>query len=203
MIMNAARAVLRQGKSALLICDIQEGFGKSMKDFDKFVQNSSKLVNAMKILNVPMIVSEHYPKALGKIVPEIDISGAKGLFAKTQFSMCTPEMIKELSTICNGNKPESIILIGLETHICVENTAIDLRINDYEVHVVADCCMSRTSEDRLLALQRMRDIGCQIATSENVIYKLMQNAEHKAFKEILPLVKTPIAYTGLVPVSKI
>lgn len=60
---------------------------------------------------------------------------------------------KVLSTICCGEKPESIILIGLETHICVENTAVDLRIDGYEVHLVADCCMSRTPEDRLLALQ--------------------------------------------------
>lgn len=62
-------------------------------------------------------------------------------------------MRKELSTICGSEKPESIILIGLEAHICVENTVIDLRMDNYEVHVVANCCFSRTPEDRLLALQ--------------------------------------------------
>jgi len=60
---------------------------------------------------------------------------------------------KELATLCNGQKPESIILIGIETHVCVENTAIDLRQYGYEVHTVADCCSSRTQEDRLLALE--------------------------------------------------
>lgn len=60
---------------------------------------------------------------------------------------------KELSTICSGQKPDSIILIGIETHVCIENTAIDLRQNGYEVHTVADCCTSRTQEDRLLALE--------------------------------------------------
>ncbi|XP_032668531.1 isochorismatase domain-containing protein 2-like isoform X2 [Odontomachus brunneus] len=202
MTMNAARAVLNQGKTALLVCDIQEGFAKAMKGFDLFVQNSSRLVSALKILNVPMIVSEQYPKALGKTVPEIDISGAK-VFAKTQFNMCIPELRKELSTICSGKKPESIILIGLEAHICIENSAIDLRMNGYEVHLVANCCYSRTQEDRLLALQRMRDIGCQITTSENVLYKLMKDSNHKEFKNVLSFVKTPIAYTGLVPVAKI
>ncbi|EFN80234.1 isochorismatase domain-containing protein 2 [Harpegnathos saltator] len=203
MAINAARAVLRQGKSALLICDIQESFAKVVKDFDNFVKNSSKMVNALRILNIPMIVSEQNPKGLGKTVTEIDISSAKGPFAKTLFSMCTPEIRKELSTICGGQAPESIILMGLEAHICVENTAVDLRIDGYEVHVVADCCVSRTQEDRLLALQRMQNIGCHIATSENVLYKLMQNANHKEFKKVLSLVKTPIAYTGLVPISKV
>lgn len=60
---------------------------------------------------------------------------------------------KELATLCNGQKPESIILIGVETHVCVENTAIDLRQYGYDVHTVADCCSSRTQEDRLLALE--------------------------------------------------
>lgn len=200
--MNATRALLKQGKCALFICDIQDGFAKAMKDFDKFVQNSSRLVSALKFLNVPMIATEQYPKSLGKTVSEIDLSGVKGPFAKTQFSMLIPEVRKELSTICSGKKPESIILIGLEAHICVENTAIDLRIDDYEVHVVANCCFARTQEDRLLALERMRDMGCQITTSENVLYKLMRNADHKEFKNVLRLVKTPIAYTGLVPVAR-
>ncbi|EZA56914.1 Isochorismatase domain-containing protein [Ooceraea biroi] len=166
-------------------------------------QNSSRLINALKLLNVPMLSTEQNPKALGKIVSELDISAAKGPFAKTQFSMCTPEVRKELATLCHGERPESIILIGLETHICVENTAIDLRQNGYEVHTVADCCSSRTQEDRLLALERMRDMGCHITTTENVLYKIMRDSNHEQFKKVLTFVKTPSAYTGLVPVSKI
>lgn len=203
MTMNAARAILKQGKSVLLICDVQEKFAKAMLEFDKVTQNSAKLINALKLLEVPMIVSEQNPKALGKTIPAFDISGAKGPFAKTQFSMCTPEINKELSTICSGQKPDSVILIGLETHVCIENTAVDLRQGGYEVHTVADCCTSRTQEDRLLALERMREMGCHITTSENVIFKLMADAKHKEFKTIQGLVKTPTLYTGLVPNAKI
>lgn len=132
--------------------------------------------------------------------------------------------------MCFGERPEAIILIGVETHVCVENTAIDLRQNGYEVHTVADCCSSRFQEDRLLALevicffsqinifcknyhnklridffflQRMRDIGCHIATSEHVILKLLRSADHEKFKEILKYVKLGTLYTGLVPVPKI
>lgn len=146
-----------------------------------------------------MLVSEQNPKALGKTIPEFDISCAKGPFAKTNFSMCTPEINKELATLCYGEKPQAIILIGLETHVCVENTAIDLRQSGYEVHTVADCCTSRTQEDRLLALERMRGLGCHITTSENVIFKLLGGADHKEFKNIQRLVKTPTLFTGLVP----
>ncbi|KZC07117.1 PREDICTED: isochorismatase domain-containing protein 2-like [Dufourea novaeangliae] len=197
MVMNAARAILKQGKSALLICDVQEKFAKAMLEFDKVTQNSVKLIDALKLLEVPILVSEQNPNALGKTIPAFDISGAKGPFPKTQFSMCTPEITKELCTICSGQKPEAIILIGLETHVCIENTAIDLRQNGYEVHTVADCCTSRTQEDRLLALERMRGIGCHITTSENVIFKLLADANHKEFKNIQRLVKTPTLPTGL------
>ncbi|KAG6797479.1 isochorismatase domain-containing protein 2 [Apis mellifera caucasica] len=203
MAVNAAKAVLKQGKTVLLICDVQEKFAKAMYEFGKITQNSVKLINALKLLNVPTIVSEQNPKALGKTIPEFDISGAKGPFEKTQFSMCIPEINKELSTICSGQKPDSIILIGIETHVCIENTAIDLRQNGYEVHTVADCCTSRTQEDRLLALERMKRIGCHIATSENVIFKLLADAKHKEFKNIQSLVKTPTQQTNLVPVSQL
>ena len=187
----------------MLICDFQERFAKAMFEFDKITQNSTKLINAMKLFEVPMIVSEQNPKALGKTIPQFDISDAKGPFAKFQFSMCTPEINDELSKICCGKKPASVILIGIEAHVCVENTAIDLRLDGYEVHTVADCCTSRSQEDRMLALERMRDIGCHITTSENVIFKLMGDAKHKEFKNIQSLVKVPTLYTGLVPTSKI
>ncbi|KAF3425695.1 hypothetical protein E2986_01607 [Frieseomelitta varia] len=203
MAINAAKVVLKEGKSVLLICDMQEKFAKAMFEFEKITQNSVKLVNALKLLNVPIIVSEQNPKALGKTIPELDISGVKGPFEKTQFSMCTPEINKELSTICSGKRPDSVILIGLEAHVCIENTAIDLRQSGYEVHTVADCCTSRTLEDRLLALERMKEIGCHIATSENVIFKLLADAKHKEFKNIQKLVKTPTQYTNLITLSKI
>ncbi|XP_017893401.1 isochorismatase domain-containing protein 2-like isoform X2 [Ceratina calcarata] len=203
MAINAAKAVLKPGKTVLLICDFQEGFSKVMYEYDKVVQNAAKLVKALKTLNVPMIVAEQYPKALGKTNSQLDITDAKGPFAKTKFSMSLPEINEELSTICCGQKPESIILFGIETHVCVENTAVDLRQNGYEVHTIADCCTSRTQEDRLLAFERMRGIGCHIATSENVIFKLVGDAKHKEFKNIQRIVKTPILPTNLIPHSKL
>jgi len=203
MALNAVKAALKQSKTALLVCDMQDKFAKVIYEFDKIVINSSKLIQACKILNVPMIVTEQNPKALGHTVPQLDIQGARGPFSKFRFSMFTPEVGKELSSLCNNQPPESIILIGIECHVCVENTAIDLIQNGYQVHTVADCCSSRTQEDRLLALERMKQMGCYIATSENVIFKLLESAEHKDFKLVQSLVKSPTLSTGLVPTSKI
>lgn len=203
MSISAAKAILKQGKTALFICDFQERFAKAIFEFDKVLQNSTKLVNALKLLEVPILVTEQNPKALGKTMSQLDISTAKGPFEKTQFSMCTPDVYQALNTICGGSRPESIILIGLEAHVCVENTAIDLRKDGYEVHTVADCCTSRTQEDRLLALERMKSIGCHISTSETVIFKLLKDAKHKEFKNVQSLIRTPTLYTGLVSSSKI
>lgn len=143
------------------------------------------------MMNVPMLVTEQNAKSLGKTISEFDISGAKGPFAKMQFNMCTPEVSidlscpiitlmldihlnvvycfqisKQIAILCNGQRPESIVLIGIETHVCVENSAIDLREQGYEVHTVADCCSSRTQEDRLLALE----VRCTIDLSIRSIY---------------------------------
>ncbi|XP_051172362.1 isochorismatase domain-containing protein 1-like [Leptopilina boulardi] len=203
MAINAAKAVLKPGKTALFICDVQERFSKAIFQFDKMVSNSSKLVDALKILKIPMLVTEQNPKALGKIVSQLDVTGAKGPFAKTQFSMYTPEVQQELSTLCCGEPPESIILIGIEAHVCVENTAIDLKKNGFEVHTVADCCSSRTVEDMTLALERMKQFGCQITTSENVIFKLMVDAKHSEFKTIQNLIKKPSDFIHSTPKSKI
>ncbi|XP_046417571.1 isochorismatase domain-containing protein 1-like [Neodiprion virginianus] len=203
MALSATKAILRHGKTALFVCDMQVKFAKAIFEFDKIVANSAKLVNGMRLLDVPIIVTEQNPKALGNTVSELDITGAKGPFAKTKFSMYTEEVRKELSTLCSGSPPESVVLIGIEAHVCVEQTALDLTANGFQVHAVADCCSSRTQEDRLLAIERMRQVGCQIATSESVLFKLLGDSKHEKFKELQRLVKEPSVYTGLVPSAKI
>ncbi|XP_066594978.1 isochorismatase domain-containing protein 2-like [Prorops nasuta] len=197
MAINAARALVKPARTALLICDLQDKFSTAIHEFNSIVQNSIRLMNALNILKVPMLVTEHNPKSLGKTVPELDISSAM-LFSKTSFSMFTPEVENAISTICNGSKPESIILLGIEAHVCVENTAIDLRRHGFEVHNVADCMSSRTQENRLLALQRMQQMGCQTTTVENILFKLMGDCTHKEFKNVLNIIKTPSIPTGLV-----
>lgn len=145
------------------------------------VISSNFKVKAVKILEIPVIATEHYPEKLGKIVKEIDVSHVKKIFPKTLFSMMIPEVESALRDI---KEADSVVLLGNEAHICLEQTAMDLVKLGYSVHVAADCTMSRSLEDRALALYRMRDMGCIISTSENIIFKLMRNKNHPAFNEV-------------------
>lgn len=103
-----------------------------------------------KTLEMPLIVTEQNPSSLGKTVSEIDKEHAIGTFPKTQFSMCIPEVMKELDKI---KDLQCAILFGIETHACIEQTAICLRAKGLNVHVIADACTSRSLEDRILALE--------------------------------------------------
>lgn len=144
-----------------------------------------------------MIVSEHYPEKLGGIVPELEVSHAALKYPKTLFSMATPEMRQKIKDIFPGSSLESVVLFGLESHICLEQTAIDMKDDGYEVHIAADCAMSRSLDDRSCALQRLREIGCHVTTSESVLFKLMKDKNHPKFNEVRKLVTHPTEETGL------
>lgn len=139
-----------------------------------------------------MIVTEHYPEKLGKTVLELDIKHAAGVFSKTKFSMVIPEVedyLKKLKGV------DSIVLMGLESHICLEQTAMDLlSLEKFNVHVVADCALSRTVDDRKFALKRLHEMGCIVSSSENVIFKLMRDKNHPSFNEIRKLVSEPASF---------
>lgn len=119
-------------------------------------------VKTSEILEIPLIVTEQYPKALGPTVKELKTDHARGVFAKTKFSMCSREMIQELKKIPDL---KCAILFGIETHACIEQTAIDLLDHGLTVHVVADACSSRSLEDRFLALEVCQHISYKILTN--------------------------------------
>jgi nicotinamidase-related amidase len=144
---------------------------------------------AGKALDIPLIVSEHYPEKLGTTVAELDISHAVMKYPKTKFSMVVPEIAAYL----NGLKDvEDVFLFGLEAHICLEQSAMDiLSLNKFNCHIVADCILSRTKEDRAFALNRLDRMGCIITSSENVLFKLIRDKNHPQFNVIRDLVATP------------
>ncbi|EDV94511.1 GH19318 [Drosophila grimshawi] len=165
-----------------MLCDLQEKFRPAIPMLDAVIKNSKKLIEAGKIFNVPLVVTEQYPEKLGSTVCELDVNHACCILPKTQFSMFLPPIEKKMKDIF-GEKPKTA------THVCVEQTAFDLINNNVDVWLVADCCASRLNQDRDLALERLRHIGCTIASSESVIFNLLSDKEHKAFKKIAPLVK--------------
>lgn len=109
--------------------------------------------------------------------------------------MVVPDVRTYLSKVSNL---ESIVLVGMESHICIEQTAMDLlSLEKYNVHIVADCVLSRTLDDRAMALKRLENMGCIITTSENLIFKLIQDKDHPKFNIIRKLVAEPSVFPGI------
>ncbi|XP_005191955.1 isochorismatase domain-containing protein 1-like [Musca domestica] len=193
---------LNPKKTLFLLCDIQEKFRPGMPLFSNAVVNASKLTKAGKELNIPLICTEHYPERLGKIVSDIDVSHAKAVFPKTRFSMIIPELEAKVKEIF-GDKPDDVVLYGLESHICVEQTAIDLLEKKINVFLVADCLISRLNQDRDLAIERLRNAGCVVTTSESVIFDLMGDKNHPKFDVVRKFVNTPSADMQLAKAAKL
>ncbi|XP_068621908.1 isochorismatase domain-containing protein 1-like isoform X1 [Battus philenor] len=193
-----ARNILKLGaleaqKTAFLLCDIQETFRPHIKHFEEVVKVANKMVAAAKLFKIPVYVSEQYPKGLGHTTKDINITDAAMVYDKTKFSMYTPELQERLKK--DIPSLSSVVLFGIEAHVCIEQTVIDLLGEDINVHVLADGVSSRSLMDRGLALQRMQSMGCFITTCESVLFKLMQDKNHPMFKDVSKLNKVPTADT--------
>lgn len=133
---------------------MQERFRTAIKHFNDILEVCRRLVSAAKILKIPLIVTEQYPKGLGNTVSELREATeiAVGVFQKTKFSMMIPEVEHRLPDLCDGAL-KHIVVFGVETHVCVQQTVIDLLQKNYEVYVVADATSSRSSVDRKFAFE--------------------------------------------------
>ncbi|GFO32733.1 isochorismatase domain-containing protein 1 [Plakobranchus ocellatus] len=187
---------LNLNQTVLFVCDIQERFRNAISYFEEICQTSNRLTDASRILDIPLIVTEQYPKGLGNTVPEVNISNAVQVFPKTKFSMLVPEVEEKLKTLCGGNV-KHVILCGIETHVCIQQTVIDLLTRDIEVHVVADAVSSRNQVDRVFALERFRHMGATVTTSEAILLQLVGDKDHPKFKEVQALIKVSAPDTGL------
>ncbi|CAN7988292.1 unnamed protein product [Ixodes hexagonus] len=182
--------------TAFFLCDMQEKFRPVIRYFAEVLAAASQLVETSKLLNVPLIVTEQYPQGLGSTVQELSIQHAVGVFPKTKFSMLTPEVENFLNGP-SGKCIEVVVLFGVEAHVCIEQTALDLISLGKTVHIVANATSSRSQEDRLLAFDRLRQVGCFISTCESVIFKLVQDKNHPQFSSVRQIVKVPTVNTGL------
>ncbi|XP_795064.1 isochorismatase domain-containing protein 2 [Strongylocentrotus purpuratus] len=189
---NLGKLVLRN--SSLFLCDMQEKFRPMIKYFPEIVEVSSRLFRAARILDIPVIVTEQYPKGLGPTVKELGINRDEvNIYPKTCFTMVLPEVEEKLKE----NDTKTVVLCGIETQVCVQQTTLDLLEKGYEVHVVADACSSRTMVDRMYAIERLRDCGAFITTSEAIILQMVKDAAHPNFKEIQKVIATSAPDSGL------
>ncbi|CAJ0604163.1 unnamed protein product [Cylicocyclus nassatus] len=187
----AARVLSRltPKNTALFVCDLQEKFSRSIQYFPEIITTSKRLVDGAKILNIPIFVTEQYPKGLGHTVPELGLQDVKK-HEKTRFSMCLPDITSALDR-------DNIVLVGIEAHVCVLHTALDLLEKGKNVHVVVDGVSSRSLTDRKYAFKQMDRAGAVLTTSECVLLGLVQDASHPKFKDVQKLILELAPDTGL------
>lgn len=195
--MSATRSLgrLNAKHTLFVLCDLQERFRSVAFNFPAIITNAQKLLSCGKLLDVNLIVSEQVPNKLGHTAAELNITHASAVYAKHEFSIMNDPQLK--GSILKMANTRSLVLFGLETHICIEQSATDFLDNGYDVHIVADCTTSRSSEDRNLAFHRLRQMGCFVTTSENVIFKLMGGKNHPQFSQIVPFVRNVSIDSGL------
>ena len=180
--------ILDKNKTALVVVDIQEAFRNAIPDFAVTASRASMAVRGFQILGVPVIVTEQYPKGLGRTAEEILLVLPDGfeVFEKTAFSSCGADaFIEKLSAI----GAEQIILCGLETHVCVNQTAHDLLDQGFQVHLLTDCVCSRFEHDKIAGIAKMQSSGVVPSSIEMALFELMRDAKHEQFKEIQSLIK--------------
>jgi len=174
-------------KSLLVIVDVQGKLAQLMHDKDKLFENIRILIKAVKILNIPILWCQQCPEFLGATVPEI-----AGLLAddepinKAAFSCCGEE---NFNIRLNESSRQQIILCGIETHVCIYQTAFDLHRKGFYVEVIADAVSSRSPDNKQLALSKMSARGINISCTEMALFELLKTAVHPQFKNIAKLIK--------------
>ncbi|MEE9296453.1 MAG: hydrolase [Phycisphaerae bacterium] len=186
--MNATR--LDPDRAALLVIDMQAKLLGLIEDRNRIVEASGMLIGGAGLFELPVLVTEQYPQGIGptdsELSAELKRVGAEVL-CKTTFSACGDQAVRvRLREIDR----EQIILCGIETHVCVQQTAMDLLTMDYQVFVCADAVGSRGHLDYDTALHRMRRAGAAVTTVEAVLFELCQECGTPRFKAMLEIIKS-------------
>jgi len=185
--MNHGSKRLRREQAALLTIDFQERLLPTISDRINVLENAVRLLRGAVILQVPVLVTEQYRKGLGATVPEVRSAVPEWApFEKLTFSACGAEGV---GPALRTNGRTDIVLCGIETHVCVLQSCLDLLAEGFRVFVVADATSSRTPENRQLGVERMRSGGAVIVSTEMVLFELLGQAGTPEFKQILELIR--------------
>ncbi|MDR0611851.1 MAG: hydrolase [Planctomycetaceae bacterium] len=181
-------SLLSPENSLLFVVDIQERLMPAINKGDTVIFNTRRLLDSAHLLGIPIIISEQYPKGLGATVNELTpaIPQTTPIIAKKSFSVCAVEEIrKELEKY----PVSKIVLCGVETHVCILQSAFDLLAMGQEVVLIADAVGSRFPIDHEIAIRRLESFGVTLATAESVIFEWCGTSEHPLFKNISRLAK--------------
>ncbi|KAK7471104.1 hypothetical protein VKT23_002519 [Stygiomarasmius scandens] len=191
------------------VCDLQSKFRPAIHGFDHVVATTSKMLRFAKLMEYHVVVTTQNTKALGPVDPSLDIDSlgplCLGTIDKTLFSMLTPEVADLITP-----NPSAFVIMGIEAHICVLQTTIDLRKRypDSTVYVLADGVSSCNPHEVPIAFERLRSLGAVVTTSESLAFQFIGDASHPKFKEFARLVKeekekTRLAGEALIPANNV
>jgi len=186
---DIARQPLVADQCALIVVDIQEKLLPPIFNKDELVKNSGLLLHAANILKMPVVVTTQYAKGLGPVVPEIaSLVGNVRSIDKLEFSCFGSNEFRSALKSLPGNR-NTVLLCGMEAHICVMQTALGALNEGYLVHVATDAIGSRVRWNWDIAIDRMRAAGGVISTTEMMIYELLRSSGTAQFKQMLPYLK--------------
>ena len=179
--------MLSRASAVLIVVDIQGNLFQAMQDKENLLVNALKIIKGTKVFNLPIIVTEQIPEKLGKTIPQIaqELDGSETI-SKDSFSCWGNNHFQER---LKSFSRREVIIFGIESHVCVYQTASDLMQNDYNVYVVADAVSSRTKENSAIGIEAMKNAGALITSAEMVLFELLEQAGTAEFKQILALVK--------------
>lgn len=180
--------LLDASKASLLVIDIQERLLPAMAEADRVVARTNILMTAARELSLPVTISEQYPKGLGRTVPQLATNDA-AVFEKLTFSCWRDEVMKRhFITLHEGGRP-LVVVAGIEAHVCVLQTCIDLSAAGFGVFAVTDAMSSRKSESATLAFERLRALGVEVVNTEMALFELLEKAGTPEFKALSPLIR--------------
>lgn len=176
---------LDRNDTVLLIIDIQERLLPAMKYSKEVIDASNILIEAAKIMDIPILITEQYPRGLGKTVEELKGLENGKVFEKTKFTACIDGVEKELKSL--GKK--KVIVVGMETHVCVFQTCRDLVEKGYQVFLPIEGVSSRTKLHTKNGIDLIENTGGLITNVETILFDLMKDSKTEGFKEISALIK--------------
>jgi nicotinamidase-related amidase len=179
--------MLQLDSTVLVVIDVQDKLFRVMPDREAVSASLQKLISGMQVLGVPVVFTEQNPRGLGPTIAELAglVPGLSPI-PKFSFSCCGEgRFVRELKALGRCQ----VLLCGIELHVCVYQTAVDLLASGYEVQVVADCVTSRMAENKEIGLARLGKSGAALTTTEMALFELLKTAESDVFKEISRIVK--------------
>jgi nicotinamidase-related amidase len=179
--------MLQAKDCCLVVVDIQGKLADLAVDKETLLANTAVLIQAAKALEIPILWCQQVPKALGETVESLKtlLQGNEPI-DKYSFSCCGDENFADKLTAI---EPKQAILCGIESHVCVYQTAIHLLEKGIEVHIIADAVSSRTKANKKIALKRMLAEGAKLSSTEMCLFEMLKDAKHPKFKEIAKLIK--------------